>query len=232
MFHEDVRVAPGETLSTLAVAYGYRADDADKLWRDCKNAHLVAHRGAGRNLQAGDLLYVPIPWHLVQSSLVAQRHGVQIRAERDGELGTRLTWVQTIYQGNQPIGGTDPSCVDACPPDDDLPFYWTNGEITADPQLRRRFSDAPSRPPPSAAASVTRWRAVTSLAVVTAMRVSVWESRVWGFDLDPDGTVHPVKLRHASAAEVQSHLYVLRTGKGTGPVCFGAGGWTFRRPPR
>lgn len=119
MFHDDVRVAPGETLSTLAVAYGYRADDADKLWRDCKNAHLMAHRGAGRNLQAGDLLYVLIPWHLVQSSLVAQRHGVQIRAERDGELGTRL------YQGNQPIGGTDPSCVDACPPDDDLPFYWT-----------------------------------------------------------------------------------------------------------
>ena len=44
MFYEDVVVEVGDTLPSLAVAYGYRAVDADKIWKDTRNAGLVRAR--------------------------------------------------------------------------------------------------------------------------------------------------------------------------------------------
>jgi hypothetical protein len=229
MFYEDYRVKRGDTLSNLAAAYGYKATDAAKIWDDPKNLGVKNARKDSRNIQPPDLLWVPIPWTVVSQNLTAEVDGASIVVKRDGELGSQLSWVQTVYQSNQPVAGTTVSCVDGCPADDDLPFYWTDAEIAAKPNRRKEFSDRSRRPPP--ATDTTNWRAVVSLAVVTEKRVTVWNSVVWGWDRTPAGDVSTVGPRSASLIEKAVHLVNLIGGVGIGPVFFTRAGWTFRLAP-
>jgi hypothetical protein len=138
--------------------------------------------------------------------------------------------VQTVYRHNQPIGpNPNPFCVDGCTPDDNLPYYWTNAEISADRSLRQRFYDYSRRPNPTAAMGTTRWRAVLSLAMTTGKRVTIWDSIVWGWNLAPTATkATAVGPRGAMSYEVKGHLNLLRKGLGTGTQTFGQLGWTFR----
>jgi hypothetical protein len=231
MFYEDVQVEKGETVSGLAVAYGYKPADWRKIWDDGRNKALVAKRKVPEQLQIGDVLLVPIPWVIVKKKVTTHPNGAVCEVDRNGELGTRLTFVQTVYQDNQPVAGTTPFCVDGCPADDNLPFYYTDVEITASPNRRKEFRDRSSRGAPTAAQGTTRWRAIVSLAVVTKKRVTVYNSLVWGWNMTPAGAVTKVGPRDATALEVNGHLNLLRLGKGTGPLTFGKAGWTFRTPP-
>jgi hypothetical protein len=232
MFYEDYKIRHNNTISKIGIAYGYKADDWRKLWEDSKNTGLKNSRKIPEHIQPGDTISVPIPWRVVSKTLTNAGDGGRIVVERDGELGTQLTWVQTVYRHNQPIGpNPNPFCVDGCTPDDDLPFYWTNAEIAADPSLRKKFKDHSSRSPPTAAQGTTKWRAVVSLAVVTEKRVTVWNSLVWGWNMQPNGTVTMVGPRAATGSEVGGHLNLLRKGVGTGPLTFGKAGWIFRTPP-
>lgn len=232
MFYEDYRIKRGDTISRIGMAYGYKPQEWKKIWDDPKNIGLKSSRKIPEHVQPNDIVCIPIPWRVRSKSLTRESDGATMVAERDGELGTQLTWVQTVYRHNQPIGpNPDPFCVDACTPDDDLPFYWTNSEIKADPNLRKTFSDHSSRPPPTADMGTTKWRAVVSVAVVTEKRVTIWDSTVWGWDMDPDGTVGIVGPRDATGAEVSGHLNLLRKGVGTGPLTFTKAGWSFRTTP-
>ncbi|HTK29626.1 MAG TPA: hypothetical protein VL309_08755 [Vicinamibacterales bacterium] len=231
MFYEDVKVKAGESVSRLAVAYGYLAHDYSRVWNDPKNATLVRSRRVPERLQPGDVIVVPIPWRVTHKTLTVEGSGVGIEVKRSGARGTRLSWVQTVYRHNQPIGPNPaPFCVDACTPDDSLPFYWTNAEIAADPTLRQKFVDHPSRSAPSAAQGTTRWRAIVSIAVMTDKRVTVYDSLVWGFDMTPANAITKVGPRAATAQELAGHLHLLKVGKGTRSASFHALGWTFRVP--
>jgi hypothetical protein len=229
MFYEDVRIQRGETISGLALAYGQA--DWRRLWNDPSNLGLRTRRGVPERVQPGDVLNVPISWTITTQTLAVEAHGVGFEAKRDGGKGQQLSWVQTVFQDNQVAHGTTAFCVDGCPADDNLPFYWTDAELTADPERRVKFIDHPQRPAPGAAAGTTRWRAILSLAVVTGKRVTVFESTVWGFDITSANAITKVGPRAATDAEVTGHLNLLRKGVGTGAGNFGAQGWTFRSPP-
>ncbi len=235
MYYEDVRVERGETVSQLAGDYGYKVSDWEKVWKEPRNASLVARRRVPESLQAGDTLYVPIPWVITSKSVTATPNGSHMAAERNGELGKRMSWVQTVYQHNQAITGTTTFCVDGCPAvgdfADDEPFYFTAKHFTSDPNWRKKFSDYPSRNPPSAVEGTTKWRAIVSLAVITLKRVTVYDSLVWGFNMTPANIITTVGPRAATGQEVAGHLNLLRKGKGTGPLSFGKTGWAFRTPP-
>ncbi len=231
MFYEEYKIKRGDTISKIGIAYGYKASEWKKIWDNIKNAHLKNIRNVPEHINPGDIVFIPIPWGVISKNLKRETDGGTMVAERDGELGTQLTWVQTVYQHNQPVGSTEPYCVDGCPADDDLPFYWTNAEIAADTNLRKKFSDHSARNAPTAAQGTTKWRAVLSLAVVTEKRVTVWNSLVWGWDMDPDGTVTTVGPRNATGTEVSGHLNLLRKGAGTGPLAFSKDGWAFRSQP-
>ena len=231
MFYEDVTLQRGETVSSLARAYGYRINEWQRTWNDPRNATLVSRRRYPEHLQIGDILQVPIRWTITTKALTIQPRGAKMVAERDGELGERLTWVQTVYQHNQPVPGTSPFCVDGCPPDDNDPFYWTAAEIAGEPGLRKRFEDYSQRNPPAADKGTTKWRAVLSLGVVTGKRVTIWDSLVWGWDMTPANVITPIGPRAATAHEIAGHLNLLRNGQGTGPLTFGGAGWTFRSVP-
>jgi hypothetical protein len=231
MFYEDYQIKNGDSVPALGTAYGYKADEWKKIWESPKNAQVAATRGAPDRIQSGDQIFIPIPWHVASKNIRNMGDGAGIELERDGELGTQLSWVQTVYQGNQPVPNTDPYCVDGCPADDDLPFYWTNAELAKNPNLRKKFSDHSARRPPTAAQGTTKWRGLVSLAVVTEKRVTVWNSLVWGWDMEPSGSVTLVGPRDATTLEVNSHLDLLRRGIGTGPLPFGKAGWTFRGAP-
>jgi hypothetical protein len=232
MFYEGVTIARGDTISRLAAAYGYKDRDWGTVWNDPRNSPLSKHRGAPEKISAGDTLLIPIPWRVVHKAVVNEHDGASIVLERDGELGQQLSWVQTVYRGNQPAGpNPSPFCVDGCTPDDDLPFYWTNGEIAANPTLRKLFKDHSARPAPTVAMGTTTWRAVVSLAVVTKKRVTIWNSQVWGWDMTPANAVTTIGPRAARETEIFGHLTLLRNGLGTGPMKFKETGWTFRAAP-
>jgi len=232
MFLEDVTVGKGETLAVLVRAYGHKASDEAATWALPENA-VLAKRGASSTLVAGDVVNIPIPWTIKSPpGLKVVPGGAHIDIWRSGQRGTRLSWVQTVYRDNQPIGpNPNAFCVDACTPDDDLPFYWTDAEIAGDPNLRRHFSDEPARSAPSAAKGTTRWRAITSMAIVTRKRVTVVDSTVWGFNLTPTGHVTTVGPHKASGTELAGHLSMLARGVGTKGISFSKEGWTFRAPP-
>jgi hypothetical protein len=229
MFYEDVRLEPGETVSGLVSAYGYKAAEWQKIWTDPKNAALVASRKVPEKLQIGDTMWIKIPWKMTSTVMTKQPRGGSMQAKRDGEPGRRITWVQTVYQHNQPVAATGAFCVDGCPADDNLPFYYTETEIKADRTRLNQFYDYSQRNPPTVAQGTTKWRAVLSLAVVTKLRVSVWGSIVWGWDMTPANVITTVGPRTATALEVQGHLNLLGKGSGTGPLTFGKAGWLFRQ---
>jgi hypothetical protein len=231
MFYEDVKIERGDTLWQLAVDYGYHGAQWTTIWNDARNARLKEKRKEPRFIQPGDVFQVPIPWTVTLELMSNQGDGARIDRWRDGERGRRLAWVQTVDQGNQPVPGTIEFCTDGCPADDDLPFYWTNAEVAADPELRRHFWDHSARNPPTAAQGTTQWRATVSLAVITGKRVTIWDSTVWGWDMQPDGTVTLIGPRDAGVMELAVHLGLLAGGMGTGPATFSAAGWTFRTAP-
>lgn len=230
MLFEDVKIAPGDILSRLVSRYGYSPSDWKTVWQHRRNAALRASRGKPELIRPNDTLQIPIPWVMTSKSVTKLNGVARVKCEvkRNGSKGAQIRWVQTVDQGNQPIGGTHRRCVDACPPDDTDPFYWTTAELAADPKLRAEFSDVPSRNPPAPAAGTTEWRAVLSLAVVTGRRVSVAHSILWGFDLTAAGVITAVGPRAATAPEIATHINLLQRGIGTGGR-FSAAGWTFRR---
>ncbi len=230
MFYVDVKVEAGETVSGLAAAYGYAAFDWKKIWEHTKNSALVALRGRPKSLLAGDVLTIPIPWKITSKVLVIHAVGSGLTVKRNGQRGTRLRWVQTVYQHNQAVAATSAFCVDGCPADDADPFYWTSAELAGDPTLRKTFKDFPGRSPPTVAQGTTKWRAVLSLAVVVKKRATVFDSLIWGFNVTPGGVYTKVGPRAATANEVAGHLNLLTKGKGTGADKFGTQGWTFRSP--
>ena len=227
MYYEDVRLKHGETVSGLAEEYAYKAADWRKIWLDTRNAGLVGRRKDPAKVQPGDLLYIPIPWKLVTKTTTLEADGASVVLERDGELGERVTFVQTVYQHNQPVEGTTAFCVDGCPADDDEPFYYTADELKNDPTRHKRFSDHSSRNSPSVAAGTTKWRAVVSLAVATDKRVTVYKSYVWGWNMTPAKVITAVGPREATGPEMMGHINLLRKGMGK-TMDFKTGGWTFR----
>jgi hypothetical protein len=231
LFYEDVKTRAGETVAELGADYGYARADWRKIWDDPRNALLASYRDPNK-LEAGDVLEIPIPWKVTSRVLVAEPMGAGFTVDRDGRRGTRLQWVQTVNQGNLALAGTAQFCTDFCPPNDDLPFYWTERDLTDDPSLRTRFIDHPWRsPPPTVAAGTLHWRAILSIAVVSWIRVTVFNSIFWGFDMTPAGATATVGPRPATGAEVEGHLNLLRTGLGTSGTPFGRQGWKFRRAP-
>jgi hypothetical protein len=232
MYLEDVLVVAGQTLSRLVEDYGHKKSEAAKVWGLPENKALAGLRDPAA-LAAGDVVQIPIPWGIKKPLIVTvEAKGAGFSVSRSGGAGRRLSWVQTVYRHNQPIGPNPHAfCVDACTPDDDLPFYWTDAEIKANPALRRTFSDHPSRSPPSAAAGTTRWRAIVSIAVVTGKRVTVLDSIVWGFNMTPANVITTIGPRDATDIEVTGHLELLANGVGTRGVTFSKEGWSFRTPP-
>jgi len=243
MFYEDVKLKRGDTVYGLGKEYGYKGTEWHKIWDDPKNAPLVKKRGQPEHLQVADIVFFPIPWKTVTRNLCAETRGAAFLVQRDGEPGKRMSWVQTVYQDNQPVKGTTKFCVDGCPADDNLPFYWTDGEVASPPKwiqdfsgdkkvkLSKTFGDKPSRNPPKAGQDTTKWRAIVSIAVVTDKRVTVYDSWVWGFDLTVAGKSTKVGPRAADPSEVAGHLHLLSIGLGTSADNFGKQGWTFRKPP-
>lgn len=230
MFYEDITVDTGETVADIAEAYGYKRADVNKIWDDKINAALKQRRTTEDKVQKGDMVMVPIPWTIVSKTMKTYVGGAGLTAKRDGENGKNLRWCQTVYQHNQPVKGYPADAVDACPPDDDMPFYFTNAELSKNPDWRKEFVDFPRRPPPSKVLGTTKWRAVLSIALVHGKRVTIWDAIKWGFDLDPDGTVAKVEPKAVTDKELETHLHILHTGFGTGPDPFEKAGWKFRKP--
>lgn len=230
MHYEDVQIKPGDMISKLIEKYGHSPNKWRPIWEDPKNDALRKKRGAPERIQPSDVFHIPIPWVITSKSVVKNPDGkaVTCKVSRDGQKGTQIRWAQTVDQHNQPIGATSQKCVDACPPDDADPFYWTSAELTTDPTLRNNFSDVPRRAPPTAAQGTTQWRAVLSLVVATEKRVTIVQSIHWGFDITPAGVVTAIAPRAATAVEVTSHLDLLKKGVGTGGK-FSLAGWTFRK---
>jgi hypothetical protein len=130
MYYEEVIIEPGNTISGLGVEYGYKASQWPKIWDDPRNADLKKKRGLPQKIQPGDVVKIPIPWKVVSKTLNADANGALMLVNRDGEPGKRLSWVQTVYRHNQPIGPNPAAhCVDGCTPDDNLPFYWTDAAV-------------------------------------------------------------------------------------------------------
>lgn len=261
MYHEDVKIRSGDTVSRIGMEYGYKVAEWHKIWEDPRNHELVRRRRTPTHIQPNDVLWVKIPWHTTLRRVTAHARGASFLLQRNGDPGRRMSWVQTVYRHNQPIGpNPNPFCVDACTPDDDLPFYWTDAEIASPPQwvkdfsgdpsvnLSTTFADQSSRDAPTAVMGTTKWRAVTSIAVINDKRVTVFDSWVWGFDRPTAGAPTSVGPRAATVLERTGHLKLLREGLGAwiidvtlfgihvsktlvNPFSFGALGWTFRSPP-
>lgn len=231
MFYESVKVQAGETMAKLCMAYGHPVADLPKIWADMRNAPLRALRKTADRVQAGDVVNIPIPWRITKKLLSKQARGASVLAERDGEPGERLVWVQTVYQHNQPVPGTSPFCADGCPADDNEPFYYTAAEVAADPMRSKQFYDYSQRNPPTAKQGGTMWRAILSLALVTGKRVTVWDSLLWGWDMTPANVITTVGPRVVTPLEFSGHLALLREGHGTAKRSFAKDGWTFRAAP-
>lgn len=234
MVYEDISFRSGETLSQVANNYGYGLGNWKVIWDHPANSKLKALRGTPNKINKGDQLIIPIPWviHLKQLVNFQQSNGrptFRLTAKRNGEKGEYIRWVQTVFQDNQPIGRTSTFCADACPGDDNDPFYYTSTELASQDEFRKSFYDAPWRNPHSQRS--TAWRAVLSVCSVSNKRVSVFESIVWGIDFGMNGKNIAYSPRKATNLEVTGHLRLLRMGEGVSKS-FKSQGWTFRAAPK
>ncbi|CAM3763489.1 LysM peptidoglycan-binding domain-containing protein [Flavobacterium branchiophilum] len=228
MVFEDVTLKHGETLSQIASDYGYNSWDWKIIWDHHINSDLKNKRQKPENLLVGDKIIIPLPWKIISKNMSvypnnSNRFGITVN--RDGAKGNKLRWVQTVFQDNQPIGFTDSFCADACPGDDDDPFYYTTNEIKNNSNYRKSFYDAPWRGPHPL--RTTAWRAVLSICSVSDLQVSVFESIVWGVDFGKNGINTKYPPRKATQQEISGHLRLLKIGKGKTKT-FKDGGWTFR----
>ena len=230
MYYEDVKIKAGDTIWKLTGKYSNISITWKTFWQDQKNDLIRKKRVVPEKIQPGDIFNLPIPWVFTSKSVVKNPSGTAVtcKVSRDGQRGTQIRWVQTVDQDNQPIGSTSQKCVDACPPDDADPFYWTTAELIANPSLRNTFSDTPRRFPPTTAMGTTKWRAVLSIVVVTEQRVTILRSIYWGFDITSSGIVSSINPRVATNIEINNHIVLLKNGVGTGGK-FSSAGWTFRR---
>ena len=233
MFYEDVQItATHPTIDKLVWRYGHRTSDWESIWNHRKNIAATRFRATPAEMRPGDILYIPIPWRVISTPMSPHANGVEIRVNRNGGPGLNLRFVQTVNRANQRFGPPDVFCTDPCTPDDPAesnePFYRTRAELQATPAWRaKQLYDRPSRGTPSAAAGTTRWRAVTSIACVTGRRITIFDTKVWGFNLTPAGVV-TVVIADASATEIAGHLNLLRNSAGGN---FRSLGWTLRLPP-
>lgn len=236
VFYEDVKVRPNETILMLVSAYGYDPDDWRKIWNDPKNVALKNKRKSSDQIKAGDIIYIPIKWSIISQSLNPATTDAGINTfsmitKRDGKQGDRLHWVQTVYGHNQPRYPNQKSLpnftVDE-PSWDDKPYYWTQLLIDENATRPARISDRPARNPPSVDMGTTQWRAVTSLAVTTDKRISIWNTFVWGIDFHPDGTSTKYDIRPATKEEITGHLNLLSKKSGSSNRSFRSMGWTFK----
>jgi hypothetical protein len=237
LFYEDVKVRSGETLIGLAAEYGFDLDDWREIWKDPKNADLLARRKLSTELREGDILQIPVKWRITSKKLEPADTTFKMTANRSGKEGLRLDWVQTVYGGNQPNFPTGPFpafSVDL-PTEDDNPFYWTQKEydhlvndFEGQPVSRTKIKDRPNRNTPTAAMGDTTWRAVTSLCVVTHKRVSIWNTFVWGINFKTDGKNEPYNIRLATNDEINGHLNLLRKKTGKSKKTYTEMGWVFR----
>ncbi|MHB0958900.1 MAG: hypothetical protein ACYC6N_08455 [Pirellulaceae bacterium] len=233
MFYEDVQITDSHpTIDKLVWRYGHRTTDWESIWNHRKNIELRVLRATHADMKPGDILHIPIPWRVTSTPMSTHANGVEIRVNRNGGRGLNLRFVQTVNRANQPFGPPDVFCTDPCTPDDPAggnePFYRTRAELQTTPAWRKQLYDRPSRGAPSAVAGTTRWRAVTSIACVTGKRITIFDTKVWGFNLTPAGVVTIILARDASAAEIAGHLNLLQNSAGGN---FRSSGWTFRLPP-
>jgi hypothetical protein len=284
IYFEDATLNRGETFKSLLLMYGHRNNVKvhDNIWKTRFNANLRLKYKTPKEIQPGDKVFVPIPpishyrfnFGTVKSKDPIGKkswpsHGwVEIQVDRYGNtnesdfsqpLGTtaksRLRWVQTVYQGNQPMDGTPANCVDPCPANDEDPFFYVtkdykpfettdNGTEMPRPfcgsegiyedcykgHASFAFRDRPRRKWPAKSMGVTKWRAVLSLVAVTNRRVTlVWTGK-WGFDISPEGQITPLELSKVSETELAAHLRLLRNGQGKDQhKSFSKQGWEFRQ---
>lgn len=286
IYYEDVKVKPNENIEQLLHAYGLhnRKKVKDFIWNSPKNSQLKSKRISIDDLQPGDVIYIPVPpiqyyeFHFKTVpaekdsmgkkgwpahgwvSLVIDRYGNNNTNDFSKSLATtpnsRLRWVHTVYQGNQPNKGTTANCVDACPANDNDPFYYATNEYnpyegfgkTKDYKIECgsegvyencyrshasfSFRDRPSREWPKPGMQTTHWRGILSLVAVYDKRVTlVWTGK-WGFDLEVGGKIKAIELRKVTSTELSTHLNQLKNGKGVDQSkTFSKAGWEFRLAP-
>src|SRR6266852_3416284 len=88
MYHEDVKVKNGETVSGIGADFGYRITEWHKIWDDPKNAPLVKKRGKPEHLQIDDVVWVKIPWHTVTRRLTADANGASFLVQRNDQVAS------------------------------------------------------------------------------------------------------------------------------------------------
>src|SRR5262245_62009108 len=96
VYHEDVRVLPGETLEGLSAAYGLTPGEWTHIWYDGRNADLVKKRQTKDQIQSGDVVHVPVFWTVWRARVRAVQYGALIVVDRGGQPGERVVWVQTV----------------------------------------------------------------------------------------------------------------------------------------
>ncbi len=236
LFYEEVPVRQNETILMLAAAYGFDPDDWRLIWDDAANQALKAARKISTNIRVGDKLKIPIKWRITAKSLLSavSSTGIstfQIKAERSGKQGDRISFVQTVYGSNQAQFLEEkpfPKFSVDLPTEDDFPYYYTSAEIDGNPRFTKTFLDTPSRNPPTPAQGITTWRAVTSLCVTTSKRVTIWDTFVWGIDFGTDGTNRKFDVRLATKEEIEGHMNLLRRKSGRSKISYQNLGWSFR----
>lgn len=208
------------------------------------NRALTVKRGKPEKIQRGDIVYVPIPWKFTTKPMPTRittsvrlsgapttRYGVDFQIRRDGEPGEMLRWVQTVDADNYSTIASryfvDPARPDEQPPETIKPYYRTDAELSNSQFDRTLFRDRPGRVHPKP--NTTHWRAVLSLAVVRKLgggvtRITLADTVVWGFSLEQNGAVTPVKARTATPLEISGHLRLLRRSPAYS-------GFRFRTPP-
>ncbi|MDX2248682.1 MAG: hypothetical protein SF052_17990 [Bacteroidia bacterium] len=228
LFYEPVKINYGETIIGLAAEYGFDPNDWREIWNDPMNAKLVERRKLSTKIRKGDIIHIPIKWRIAQKTLNPSKGSFLLEAKRTGREGGRLDWVQTVYGHNQPLfrGGPFPAFSVDLPTEDDTPFYWTHKEYD-NGTVRTEISDRPNRPAPTPQQGTTKWRAVTSLCVVTGKRVSIWNTFVWGIDFEVTGSNKPYPIRPATKDEINGHLNLLRKKSGKSGRSFTSMGWVF-----
>ena len=139
------RENPSQTLGTHQKNWVFAYDFASGC--------AVAPNNADKGLGANDVQSVTIGGKQVGSVQVftyeSTSNGLRIvLGYKDAGSGlTNFNWVQTI-RTNQPLGGATSPYNDPQPPDDNLPFYWTNAELpsyTNQNGFSVIFADRPGR---------------------------------------------------------------------------------------
>lgn len=133
---------------------------------------------------------------------VATAHGLKIvLGYTDAGSGlSNFNWVQTI-RTNQPLGGATSPYNDPQPPDDNLPFYWTNAELPSYTNTNGYnviFIDGPQRP------GNATWQGELSVVGMNGQGgYQALQTFTYGFDIN-NGKVTLQPLQPSSPSAFQS----------------------------